>query len=105
MKKIIYIAGQMTGLPDKGRGLFRAAADCLREMGAIALDPSVLPDNLSFDAYMPICLAMLEQADAVLLLPSWECSRGAALEKAYAEYQRKEIIYLDKGNVFVKKGE
>ena len=91
---IVYIAGKMTGLPDKGRGLFHATADRLRARGFAVIDPAALPDDLPATAYMPICLAMLAQADAILLLPGWEDSSGALVEKAFAEYQGKKVWRL-----------
>ncbi|MBQ7567054.1 MAG: DUF4406 domain-containing protein [Oscillospiraceae bacterium] len=91
---IVYIAGKMTGLPDKGRGLFRAAAERLREDGHTVIDPSVLPDGLPTAAYMPICLAMLQQADAICMLPGWEDSPGALVEGSYAKYQKKIVFEL-----------
>ena len=44
------------------------------------------------DRYMPICLAMVTAADVVFMLPGWEESPGACLERAYAQYQGKKII-------------
>lgn len=90
---IIYIAGKMTGLPDLGREKFNAAEKWLRELGYNVLNPACLPVGLPSKCYMPICLAMLEQADGILLLDGWEDSPGAQIEKAYADYQGKDIFY------------
>lgn len=93
MKKVVYIAGKMTGLPDKGRAKFAAAERDLRKMGYIPLNPAKLPDHLPRDRYMPICLAMLAQADAIAMLDNWQQSPGARLELRYARYQGKEILF------------
>ena len=61
--------------------------------GMTVINPAVLPDGLEHDKYMPICLQMIESADAILMFNDWENSKGAMLEKAYAEYQGKEVIY------------
>lgn len=89
---IVYIAGKMTGLPGKGRAAFRAAERMLKMRGHVVLNPAVLPDGLPSEAYMPICLAMLEQAEAIYLLDNWEDSPGAKLELAFAKYQGKFVI-------------
>lgn len=89
--KVVYIAGPMSGLPDLGRKHFREAEKRLKEAGYIALNPAVLPKGMEKDRYMPICLAVLEAADAVYMLQGWRSSAGAQMERAYAQYQGKEI--------------
>ena len=64
MKKVIYIAGPITGVPRYWEA-FEDAED------------------------MRICLAMIDAADAVLFLPGSSRSRGAALEHRYCEYTGK----------------
>ena len=88
----IYIAGKMTGLPDLGRERFRAAAERLREEGYTVLNPAELPDGMPGDRYMPICLAMVNAADAVYALDNWKESPGATIEIRYAQYQGKPIM-------------
>lgn len=86
---IVYIAGKMTGLPDKGRARFREVEAVLKADGHTVLNPAVLPDTLPASAYMPICLAMIDAADTLLLLDNWKDSPGAKLERRYAKYQKK----------------
>ena len=53
---------------------------------------------------MPICMAMIDAADALCLLPGWEASQGAQRERQYAEYQGKRIMALcrtAKGGVLI----
>ena len=88
---IIYIAGKMTGLPDLGRGAFMEAASALEKSGHTVINPAVLPTVLKRNSYMPICLAMLNAADAIFLLPGWEDSPGARLEHDYAVYHGKKV--------------
>lgn len=83
----IYIAGKMTGLPDKGRNLFAMADQIMSDFGWNVLNPAKLPDGLPTDKYMPICMAMINAADMLFLLPGWETSPGAQLEAKYATYQ------------------
>ena len=94
---IIYIAGRMTGLPDLGKASFDAAAEKLRGEGHIVLNPADLPVGMPVDRYMPICLAMVNAADAVYMLKGWGSSPGAILERMYAGYQGKQIIQEREG--------
>lgn len=91
---ILYIAGKMAGLPDKGEKAFAEAENRLKSMGFTVLNPHCLPDGMPGDRYMPICLAMVNAADAVALLEGWEDSQGASIEKAYAAYQGKRVFEL-----------
>ncbi len=87
-KKVIYIAGPITGVAEYWKA-FEQAEDELTAMGYIPLTPTRLPWNLSNDKAMKICLAMIDQADAVYFLPGWSKSVGAQLEHKYCEYTGK----------------
>lgn len=89
---IVYIAGKMAGLPDKGRRAFARAEDRLRRAGYVVLNPAILPENMPAEKYMPMCLAMLNAADAIYMLDNWKDSAGATIERRYAEYQGKLVI-------------
>lgn len=90
---VIYIAGPMKGYRGFNRDAFSRAEKELRDHGWKVLNPGILPLDLPGSAYMPICLAMLREANAVYMLRDWEYSEGAALEHAYAEKTEKAIIY------------
>lgn len=94
MKKLkIYISGKITGNPDY-KAQFAAAAEHIRALGDIPLNPAELPQGMSPADYMRICFAMVDTADEVLMIyPEWQDSPGARLEKAYAEYIGKEIMF------------
>ncbi|HHY7917587.1 TPA: DUF4406 domain-containing protein [Escherichia coli] len=81
---VIYIAGPMTGYKDDNRLEFCLADLKLRYAGNIVLNPAVLPDGLSQQQYMSICIPMLMCADAIYLLDGWEESAGARAEYAMA---------------------
>lgn len=89
---IVYIAGKMTGLPDLGKDKFAAAEEMLKAKGHQVLNPAWIGGPLPKRFYMPICLSMLAQADAIYLLDNWYASPGARLERAFAEYQGIKLL-------------
>ena len=88
---IVYIAGPMTGIEDYNRPAFAEAAKSVSANGDTPINPGLLPTTLRPESYMPICLAMIDAADAVILLPGWEGSEGARLERLYALRQGKKV--------------
>ena len=92
---IVFISGPITDKEDY-KAAFDAAEKEIVKKGWIPINPTVLPDCLPDRAYMPICIAMIEQADAVLALEGWEDSLGAKTEVFYALRQGKLMLYPDK---------
>lgn len=89
--KGLYIAGPIRGVQNY-RARFKAAEEAAKNYGWVVLNPANLPRGLDNDKYMPICLAMLQAADAVLMLDGWRESDGAQIEHAMAVYQHKKIF-------------
>lgn len=89
-KIVVYIAGPITGVANYREAFDQAQAD-LEAEGHIVLNPATLPEGMTPAQYMRICMAMIDDANVVFFLPGWENSRGAKLEKAYAEYTGKDI--------------
>lgn len=89
----VYISGSMASRPNEYHEVFKKAEEELKKYGHTIINPSILPRGLVHTKYMPICLAMVEAADAVFMLDGWENSKGAKLERDYAEYQGKTIFY------------
>ena len=87
----IYIAGKITGDPEY-REKFGRAAEELRGMGHIVLNPAELPEGMLPADYMRVCFAMIDVADAVCLLDDWSDSWGAILEEKYCEYIGKRTV-------------
>ncbi|MGI6168307.1 MAG: DUF4406 domain-containing protein [Christensenellales bacterium] len=95
--KDIYISGKITGTGDTYKLKFSEAENRLKTQGYTVLNPSTLPKGLLNEAYMPMCLSMLNQADEILMLDGWENSKGAMIELLFAEYQNKKVTYEMKG--------
>lgn len=91
---VIYLSGPITGDKNFAKQFARWHY-LLEQQGHTVVNPACLPVGLDPKAYMPVCLSMLEQAEAIAMLPGWESSRGATLEKLYAEYQGKRILYAN----------
>ena len=91
---IIYLSGKMTGLPDYGRSAFEAAARELELRGHVVLSPATLPDGLKYEQYMRIDFAMVQEADAICMLPGWESSNGANAEKEFARELGLPVYFL-----------
>lgn len=87
----VYVAGPMTGLPEYNRPAFFAEAQALQLAGCAVLNPATLPDGMEQHEYMQICVAMVQVADELVMLPGWERSSGAVAEHALAVKLGKRI--------------
>lgn len=83
----VYVAGPMSGIPDFNFPAFHAAADALRAAGYDVVSPAELHDHTdrTWDFYMRSALVAMLACDEVVLLPGWQHSRGARLERQVAE--------------------
>lgn len=92
----IYICGPMTGIADSNYPAFNAADQQLQAAGygvlnpvqgsndAAAPRPYVLAQGGDWSDYMRNALNQVIRADHVALLPNWEMSKGARLERMIA---------------------
>lgn len=92
MKKVVYISGPITGVPQYYKA-FEQAEDELTALGYIPLSPARLPEGMTPAQYMRICFAMIDSADAVLFLAGFTESAGANIEFDYCEYTGKTVTY------------
>jgi len=91
----IYIAGPMSGIENHNLQAFEDAEKYWAEKGAVVFCPTTLPQdsNISQAQYMDIDLAMIRACDVIYMLKGWEESKGATLEKTYADYLGIGILY------------
>ena len=94
----VYIGGKITG--DAGyREKFAKVETVLSKIGHCVMNPAKLPSGMEDGDYMRICFAMIDCADVVVLLPDWQESAGARLERAYAERIGKEVVVADQRRI------
>lgn len=90
-KKVVYISGPITGV-EKYWEAFERAENDLTALGYIPLSPARLPTGMTNAQYMQICTAMIDAADAVLMLPGCVYSHGSKVEHRYCEYIEKPVV-------------
>ena len=84
----VYISGKIAGLPaEAARRKFRRTARELEAWGCVAVNPfeNGLPADASWEEHMAADLVMLAECDAIYMLEDWEESKGARLERCFAE--------------------
>lgn len=94
----IYISGQISGLPlDEVKAKFQDAENRIVEHGDEAVNPlkNGIPDNEAWEVHMAADIVLLLHCDAIYMLPGWESSKGATLEKNIAERTGKKIIHYE----------
>lgn len=91
----VYISGPMTGHDNLNFPAFFEAEERLRCEGHNPINPARHPQGLSYQEYINLDLETIAiMADALLMLPGWEQSKGAKLERELAEKLKLEIIIL-----------
>ncbi len=88
-KKIVYIAGPMTGLRNFNLNSFTVAEKALQSQGYEVRNPACLGHGWSdYEHYMEVDMVMLGQCDHIVFLPGSEKSPGAQREAARAKELR-----------------
>src|SRR5689334_10922732 len=110
----IYLAGPMTGIHEFNFPAFFKYAEQLRSEGHEVLSPAEedirragdfwkgsdgthvgLPDNINYRDCLRVDLNwIIDQADAIALMPGWEKSSGAQAEWALARAIGLKFMYL-----------
>lgn len=95
----VFLSGPISSRLSTYKSEFAAWEKLVAFTGDIPINPATLPLGMEQADYMRITLAMLQSADVIMMLPGWEESAGAKLEKAYAEYTGIRVMYPDKTEV------
>lgn len=92
----IYISGQISGIPYKEvKAKFETAATKLIAEGYEVVNPinNGIPINAPWELHIAMDVVLLMGCDSIYLLSDWHRSKGATLEKNFAELTGKTIIY------------
>jgi len=103
MRRVVYIAGPMTGLPEHNYPEFMRAAKKLKDMGFAVVNPAEIgngfgtPKELSQDKDLltrltDLELAIVRECDAICLLDGWEKSVGTKRELYVAIEHKLSIM-------------
>ncbi|GAB4059244.1 DUF4406 domain-containing protein [Uliginosibacterium sediminicola] len=93
--EVLYLSGPMTGLPGFNYPAFNAEAARLRALGYTVENPAENPEPTckSWAGYMRIGLLQLLRCNVIVLLPGWQGSRGARIERFIARILDMRIVY------------
>jgi hypothetical protein len=97
----LYIAGKMTGEPELNFPAFHREAANYRAQGHEVINPAEInPDPAAgWLACMREDIKQLVDCDAIAMLPGWETSKGACLERTIANSLGLKIIYIKREGV------
>lgn len=95
MGKTVYIAGKITGLPQQlAKERFHRAEQELAAMGYQVVSPaSLYKKDKSWEDAMRENIRYMLDCDEVHLLPGWQESRGAQLERDIAIRLGMNVVY------------
>jgi hypothetical protein len=95
MRKLIYIAGPMTGLPLWNKPAFHEAECRLIIQGHEVVNPANIFDHTdrAWEFYMKAALRAMLICDGVYMLEGWKTSRGAGIEEGLARLLKMPITY------------
>lgn len=95
MAKTAYIAGKITGLPaDEVKEKFSKISDKLKGMGYEVVAPLALTDSAQpWSQSIRSDIKTMLECDEIHMLPDWQDSRGAQLERDIAIRLDMEVVY------------
>jgi hypothetical protein len=95
MNRTAYIAGKITGLPiGDVKDKFNVMATELSGMGYEVIKPEAINnESQTWDAAVRNDIKKMLECDEVHLLPDWQESRGAQLERDIALRLGMQVVY------------
>jgi hypothetical protein len=100
----IYLSGPMKGYPDSNYPLFHEVTKQLRAEGHTVYNPAEFPHDGPLEtfpfrkAFAEYCKFICEEADALMMLPGWQKSRGASCEHMLATNCGVEVLLWEEHN-------
>ena len=92
----IYLSGPMTDIEEYNYPLFNKIASEYRVKGYLVSNPAEFfggKGDRTREEYMRLSIIVLLKCDEILMLPGWEASKGAQLEKLIAEELELKVFY------------
>lgn len=83
----VYISGAISNV-ENYKKIFNKAENKLKRAGYVPVNPSknnTIVAEATYDEYMHICYAEMDICQGIFFLDNWSKSRGARLEREYAE--------------------
>lgn len=95
----VYVSGMISGLPlEELKEKFQKAEEYLQGLGHVVVNP--LNNGLDFEApwssHILLDIYLLNHCDAIYMLDNWLLSRGAVIEKIFAESAGKTVLFENK---------
>lgn len=92
--KVVYIAGKVTGLePTAVAAKFNKRKKELIDAGYIVINPcDYISSDTDWGLAMAICFVLLPHANYISLLHDWQDSKGAIMEKEFADKMGIELL-------------
>lgn len=95
----IYISGKITGLNYQDAfDIFEAAETDLRGKGVEPINPMKSEGEVPgkrWAEYIAEDILLIDQCDGIYMLPNWQDSNGAKLERYMCELTGKPIFYAE----------